>query len=111
MNFQAINPHPKRQKVVFYLQIIVVAGLIMIVMGTMQWAQAATTQIGPQAFLTGYTVSVDIHAEAGGGLIAIARTFDIRVDDSMLNLAFISIADNAKISAIEVHDNALGCME
>lgn len=53
--------------------------------------------------------NVDVHAEAGGGLIAIAKPFDIRVDDGMLNLAFISIANNAKISAIEVRDNDLGC--
>lgn len=43
----------------------------------------------------------DIFAEAGA-MAAITKTFDISVTDGTLNLVFIKVIDNPKISAIEV---------
>ena len=46
--------------------------------------------------------SYDIYAEAGGPHAAVSETFTTEVTDGELNLAFSMVADNAKVSAIEV---------
>ena len=51
-----------------------------------------------QQVLDGY----DIYAEAGGAHAAIQETFTAEVTDGELNVAFATVEDNAKVSAIEV---------
>jgi hypothetical protein len=46
--------------------------------------------------------SYDIYAEAGGAHAATQETFTAEVSDGELNVAFSTVEDNAKVSAIEV---------
>ena len=48
--------------------------------------------------LSGY----DIYAEAGGSLSAVQETITADVTDGELNIGFSTVADNAKLSAVEV---------
>ena len=44
----------------------------------------------------------DIFREAGGKNIAVDETFQVAVTDGKLDLEFVSVVDNAKVSGIEI---------
>ncbi len=44
----------------------------------------------------------DVYAAAGGKNAAVDRTFQVKVSDGKLDLDFISVKDNAKVSGIEI---------
>ena len=49
--------------------------------------------------------NLDIYAQAGGKNIALEKSFQVDVQDGILNLDFSSTIDNAKISGIEIVPN------
>ncbi|MCB0339625.1 MAG: choice-of-anchor D domain-containing protein, partial [Bdellovibrionales bacterium] len=77
---------------------------------TLHFAEIFFTDVGQRVFSTFIEnepaiVDLDIVDAAGGSLLAYKFDKDVQVTDGFLNIDFASVADNAKISAIEVKNH------